>query len=322
MALTTIEAYDLVRFADQLQDKLVHAGEELAQKRALKSEKEWLTAACALLKAAREPTTGLLEKVRGLPELSEVRDEYAAEFQGQYVDALEKLVAGFTFHTSAKDPIIEALYPHQKFPALRKAEREAVDEYQKDLEKRAKGTYVARQLGQPNYAFAPAVLQAIAAAHAKWQTAFAGLGMPEDEAAELRKELVADAKKLDLAVKQAKLLAEAALAPVNGMFEEMGLASKPKKRTPKAAKPAKEEAKEGEAPAAPASDEVAQAAAAAAAEEKPAKKDQEEAAQDEPKREEAAPAEAAQEAAPASSAAESVKPKKKKAANGVPAESK
>lgn len=313
MALSTIEAYDLVRFADSLQEKLAHAADELAQKRALKSEKEWLSAAAALLKAAREPTAGLLEKVRGLPELSEVRDEYAAEFQGQYVDALEKLVAGFTFHTSAKDPIIEALYPNQKFPALRKAEREVVEEYQKDLEKRAKGAYAARQLASPTYAFAPPVLEAIAAAFAKWQTAFVGVGMSEDDAAELRKELVSDAKKLDLAVKQAKLLAEAALAPVNGMFEEMGLSARPKKRSAKPAKPAKE----GEEAAAKA-DEPPKAEAAA--EEKPAKKEKEEKAEkDEPKKEEAAPAEAKkEEAAPAS--AEAVKPKKRKAANGVPAE--
>ncbi|MGC4113752.1 MAG: hypothetical protein QM765_03645 [Myxococcales bacterium] len=307
MALSTIEAYDLVRFADSLQDKLTHANEELAQKRALKSEKEWLTAAAALLKAAREPTAGLLEKVRGLPELSEVRDEYAAEFQGQYVDALEKLVAGFTFHTSPKDPILEALYPHQKFPALRKAEREAVEDYQKDLEKRAKGAYVARQLGQPTYAFAPPVLQAIAAAFAKWQTAFVGVGMSEDEAVELRKELITDAKKLDLALKQAKLLAEAALAPVNGMFEEMGLAAKPKKRSAKPAKPAKdEEAKEGEAAAAPAEEKAEKAEAA---EEKPA---------EESKKEEAAPAEEKKE----ESAAEPAKAKKKKAAAVAPAEAK
>jgi len=233
MALTTIEAYDLIRFADLLQDKLTGAMEELAQKRALKAEKEWLSAAAELLKTAREPTTGLLEKVRGLPELSEVRDEYAAEFQGQWVDALEKLVAGFTFHTSAKDPIIEALYPHQKFPSLRRAEREAVEEYQKDLEKRQKGGYVARQLAQPNYGFASPVLELINAAFAKWQTAFVGVGMGEDTAAELRKELLSSAKKLDLSVRQAKLLAEAALVPVPGMFEEAGLSARPKKRSAK-----------------------------------------------------------------------------------------
>lgn len=315
MALTTIEAYDLVRHADQLQEKLARAGEELAQKRALKSEKEWLAAAAALLKAAREPTAGLLEKVRGLPELSEVRDEYAAEFQGQYVDALEKLVAGFTFHTSPKDPIIEALYPHQKFPALRKAEREAVDEYQKELEKRQKGAYVARLLGQPNYAFALPVLEAIAAAHAKWQTAFAGMGMGEDEAAELRKELISGAKKLDLSVKQAKLLAEAALAPVAGMFEETGLAARPKKRTPKVAKPAAKAEEDGKP-----EDQAAPAETKAEAEAEPVAKEQP--AAEEPAAKKGEPPAAEAKAAPAQPAvAEPVKPKKRKAAaNGVPNE--
>ncbi|MBI5543223.1 MAG: hypothetical protein HY901_05005, partial [Deltaproteobacteria bacterium] len=225
MALSTIEAYDLVRFADHLQERLAAAQGELSPKRGLKPEKDWLAAAAALLTVGREPTAGLLEKVRGLPELVEVRDEYASEFQGLWVDALERLHAGITFHAGNRDPIIEALYPHQKFPALRRADKEGVLDYAKELERRLKSSYVSRLLAQPAYAFAGPVLEVIAAASAKWQSAFVGEGMGEEQAGELRKELISNAKKLDLAVKQARLLAEAALAPVPGMFEEQGLAA-------------------------------------------------------------------------------------------------
>ena len=239
--MNTLEAYDLGRFADLLQSRLAAAQAELSPKRALKPEKEWLAAAAALLQVAREPTAGLLEKVRGLPELAEVRDEYAAEFQGHWVDALERLLAGFTFHGGNRDPIIEALFPHQKFPALRRADNAGVREYAKDLERRMKSAYVARMLEQPNYSFATPVFEALAGSFARWESAFEGQGMSDEQAVELRKELIGIAKKLDLAVKQARLLAEAALAPVPGMFEEQGLTAKPKKRTKPAPKPAKTE---------------------------------------------------------------------------------
>ncbi len=303
MALSPIEAYDLIRFSDLLQDRLAAAEGELSPKRGLKAEKEWLAAASVLLKAAREPVAGLLEKVRGLPELVEVRDEYAAEFQGHWVDALERLLAGITFHAGNRDPIIEALYPHQKFPALRRADKDGVLEYAKELERRMKSSYVSRMLTSPNYAFATPVLEALAAAYAKWQSAFVGEGMSEDQASELRKELVSNAKKLDVAVKQARLLSEAALAPVPGMFEEMGLAAKPKKRTKPNPKPAKKEdgsEAEGEeaAPAEAVEEQAEPAEAAEPAPEKPA-----------PEKAEAKKADKSEKPA-----AEAAKPKKRKAA--------
>lgn len=307
MALSPLEAYDLVRFADHLQERLAAAEGELSPKRGLKAEKEWLSTAAALLQAAREPSQGLLEKVRGLPELSEVRDEYGAEFQGQWVDALERLLAGITFHAGNRDPIIEALYPHQKFPALRRADKDALRDYAKELERRLKSSYVSRMLAQPNYAFAAPVLELIAQAWAKWQSAFEGEGMAEELAVELRKELLAAARRLDLAIKQARLLAEAALAPAPGMFEELGLAAKPKKRSKPAPRPAKEEG--AEAPR----DEATPAPAEAAPEEKA---------------EEPAPAPAPAEAAPAPApqkkepATPGTKPKRRRPSNGVEADAK
>ena len=248
MALSSLEAYDLVRFADQLQTRLAAAQGELAPRRALKAEKDWLSAASALLAAAREPAAGLLDRVRALPELALVRDEYALEFQGQWVDTLERLHAGITFHAGNRDPVIEALYPHTRFAALRRADKDAVGEYEKELDRRLRSAYVSRLLAQPAYAFAAPVLAAVTEAFARWQSAFEGEESPEAQAVELRKELLAAAKKLDVAVKQARLLAEAALAPVAGMFEEQGLAAKPKKR----GKPAKEKGPAPEEAAAPA----------------------------------------------------------------------
>lgn len=302
MALSPLEAYDLVRFADHLQERLAAAEGELSPKRGLKAEKEWLATAAALLREAREPSQGLLEKVRGLPELAEVRDEYGAEFQGQWVDALERLLAGITFHAGNRDPIIEALYPHQKFPALRRADQDTLRDYAKELERRLKSSYVSRMLAQPNYAFAAPVLELIAGAWAKWQSAFASEGMAEEQAAELRKELLAAARRIDLAARQARLLAEAALAPAPGLFEELGLAAKPKKRSKPSPRPAKEEAVEAPEEAAPAPTEAAPAEPAPA-----------------PAPAEAAPAPAPQKEEPA---APGTKPKRRRPSNGVEADAK
>jgi len=296
-AFSALEAYDLIRFAEHLQERLAAASASLSQKRGLKAEKEWLVIAEQVLREAREPSQPMLEKVRALPELAEVREEYAGTFQNPWVDLLEKLLAGITFHCGPRDPIIEALFPHQKFPVLRKATRDGVEEYHRDFQRRLKSSYVTRMLAEPAFSFAGPVLEQLAASYEKWMSCFSGAtSISEAEAAELRKEASITARRLDLAIRQAKLLAEAALAPVFGAFEEAGLNAKPKKRTVKAARrsdgPSEEPA---EAPAAEEPEAVPETAAPA---EPPAP----------PQAEEAAPP-----------AAEPVKPKRRKNAAETPA---
>jgi hypothetical protein len=240
MSLSPLEAYDLIRFSAQLDERLSAAASELEKKRGLKAEKEWLASAIALLRAAREPSQGLVERARGLPGLEEVRDELGAVFQGLWVDALERLLAGITFHAGPRSPIIEAVFPHQKLPALRKASREAALDFAKELERRMKTAYATRMFAEPSFAFALPVLEQLKGAFEQWQAVYFGENMPEEQAAAVRKDLVAAAKRLELATRQAKLLAEAALAPCGGLFEELGLASKPRKRASKPAPKVKE----------------------------------------------------------------------------------
>ncbi len=253
MSLSPLEAYDLIRFSAQLDERLTAAVAELEKKRGLKAEKEWLACAIALLRAAREPSQGLVEKARGLPGLEDVRDELGGVFQGLWVDALERLLAGITFHAGPRSPVIEAIFPNQKLPALRKASREAALEFAKELERRMKTAYATRMFAEPSFAFALPVLEQLKNAFEQWLAVYSGENMPEEQAAGVRKELVAAAKRLELAARQAKLLAEAALAPCGELFEELGLAAKPKKRSAKLA-PVPAKAKEGEE-VAPAEDE-------------------------------------------------------------------
>ncbi len=231
MSSSILDAYDVIRYSDRVAEQLAAAQAELEKKRGLKAEKEWLRAAGDLLRAAREPSQGLIERARGLPGLEEVRDELGSVFQGLWVDALERLQAGITFHAGPRAPVVEAVFPHAKLATLRKASREGALAFAEDFERRMKTSYVSRTFAEPAFAFALPVLEQLASAFAQWQAVYSGETMPEAQAAEVHKELLVAAKRVELACRQAKLLTEAALAPCGGLFDEFGLSAKRKRRS-------------------------------------------------------------------------------------------
>ncbi|WP_257456296.1 hypothetical protein [Archangium lipolyticum] len=230
MSLSTLEAYDLVRFAEAFDSRLAAADELLAGRPGLEREKEWLSTAIQILRTERAPASSILEKVRDLPELEEVREEFAYTLQNLWVDSLEKLHAGITFCASSRAPVIEALFPHLKFPQLRRASREAIQEFVAGYERRLKSSYVSRILARDDFSFVRPVLDQVASAFSQWQSSFVPVQLPHEQAAPLRAELIALGKRLDLALRQARCLAEAALAPIPDAFENSGLAAKPRKR--------------------------------------------------------------------------------------------
>ncbi|OJH37995.1 hypothetical protein [Cystobacter ferrugineus] len=230
MSLSTLEAYDLVRFAEAFDSRLASADELLAGRAGLEREKEWLATALQIVRTERAPAQAVLEKVRDLPELEEVREEFAFTLQNAWVDTLEKVHAGITFCASSRAPVIEALFPHLKFPQLRRASRDTLQEFVAGFERRLKSSYVSRILARDDFAFVRPVLEQVAAAYAQWQSCFAPVQLPHEQAAPLRAELIALGKRLDLALRQARCLAEAALAPIPDAFENSGLAAKPRKR--------------------------------------------------------------------------------------------
>ena len=230
MSLSTLEAYDLVRFAEAIDSRLAAADELLAGRPGLEREKEWLSTAIQIVRTERAPAPALLEKVRDLPELEEVREEFAFTLQNLWVDSLEKLHAGITFCASSRAPVIEALFPHLKFPQLRRASREAIQEFGSGYERRLKSSYVSRILARDDFSFVRPVLDQVATAYSTWQACFAPVQLPHEQAAPLRAELIALGKKLDVALRQARCLAEASLAPIPDAFENSGLAAKPRKR--------------------------------------------------------------------------------------------
>lgn len=228
--MDALEAYDTLKHAELLHGRLVAAREAVSRARKIGREKDWLTVAVDLLGVELEPLQRVNESTRMLPDLVDVRLEFAGALQHKWVDALEKLVAGVTYHAGSRAPLLETLLPHAKFPQLRKANREAVAAYQADLERRLKLSYVQRMFTEPAYAFAPPCVEAVRTAYAEWNGNFSGDSMPPEQAAPLREELCALGERVGVLAAQARLLAEAALLPLPGVFDEHGLGVKPRKR--------------------------------------------------------------------------------------------
>jgi hypothetical protein len=230
MSLSTLEAYDLIRFAEAFEARLATASDVIAEREGLEPEKEWMATALRLVREALTPAPALIERAKDLPELEEAREEFSFQQQNLWVDSLEKLHAGITFCASSRAPVIEALFPHLKFPQLRRAPQEAVNEFATAYERRLKSSYVTRIFMQDDFGFVRPVVDQVAKAYASWQASLTPASLSDALALPLRMELVAVGERLDIAVRQARLLAEAALVPVPGAFDSTGLAAKPKRR--------------------------------------------------------------------------------------------
>jgi hypothetical protein len=245
MTISALDAFDTLAWSATTLSRLETAQAELSKKQGLKDEKAWLAAAVERVRAAHEGEGDIRDRAMRLPELEPLREEFARSLQNAVVDALERLFAGITFTAGSRAPLLEALSAKLKVPQLRRAERDDFESFCADFEKRLNSSYAKRMLGEASFApVAPAVEQ-LRVAITAWRQGFAPTAPSEEEARALRDELEALARKVELPLRQARLLAEAALAPVRNAFEESGLGLKPKRR---AAKPVTTEAAGAKAP--------------------------------------------------------------------------
>ncbi len=235
MTSPLLESYDAVAFTSLVEERLIAATARLAKARGLAAEKGWLETAAALVSATRTQHLELMEKAARLPELEVVRAERASRLQEAAVEAVEKLQAGITFHAGSRNPLLDSLFGKLKLPALRRADLKTFEKFCADFEKRLVTQYAKRQFVTPAFEFAVPVLEQLAQAFAAWRASFSAEPLPEAEAAELGAALAAAAEQTKLPLEQARLLAEAALAPLPGAFEESSLGAKLKKRAVKAA---------------------------------------------------------------------------------------
>ena len=233
--MTLLDAYEVVSWSESLQAKLSTAFASLSRKQGLKEEKEWLGAAIERLAAAREGLGDLPSRAMRHAELAPLRDDYARGLQQAAVDAVEHLQAGIAFHAGARSPLAEALFAKLKLPPLRRAGREDFEEFCADFEKRLSSGYAKRMFADANFAMLTPPVEQLRRAFGAWRSAFSPEPLTADEASALHDELTTVARQIDLPLRQALLLAEAALLPVKNAFEESGIGQRPRRRAARAA---------------------------------------------------------------------------------------
>jgi hypothetical protein len=233
MITSPLDAFDLVAHSEQLQARLEAAAAELSKKQGLREEKAWLETARQKVVAARQGVGNLLTRVLRLPELEGVKEDQARVLQNAAVDTVERLASGISFAAGARAPLLEALYGKLKIPVLRRCDREDFEKFCADFEKRLNTGYAKRMFADPAFAVVTPALQQLHEAFSTWRGVFTSEQLPEADAQALRDELDAVARRLELPCRQARLLAQAALAPLKELLDESGLAQKPKKRGPR-----------------------------------------------------------------------------------------
>ena len=207
---TTFDALRLRNNAEAFRARLAQRLALAATLPGLEREKAWLADGDALVGGALEALSELLRQSERLPEREGEREDFARGPQALWVDELERLWAGVSFHLGRRAPLLEALFPHTRFALLRKPKPEAVRTFAAAFDKRLAGSYVQRMLTDADAAFATPVLEAVRAALATWEETLTGPSLAEAEAAALRARLALTSRRLETAHRQARHLLEAA----------------------------------------------------------------------------------------------------------------
>jgi len=237
-SFTIQEAQDLTAFGIQTVERLtaasVHfdsAHDEATEERA------WLAAATQRVTSALEGVQRALLEAAPLPEFAGARKVKSEALSNAWADAIEGVFDAIVANVSANGPLVEALFPHQRFAALRRPGSSAHN-FWLEFERRAESTYVRRLCSDPEYAFLPPLLEAAKTSEQSLREALAPRPLPEAQAAALRETVSLSAQRLELALRQARSLTEAVFAATPARVSELGLDAKPKRRATRA-EPAK-----------------------------------------------------------------------------------
>lgn len=232
--LSIAEARDLHSFAVRSIDALHAAARRLPGGPDFEEERAWLAAAARRVAREAERVGEALAGAIALPEFEAERQAQARALFDEYVDAVEGLAVGISSRVSPQSPLLEVLFPHQKFDKLRRGGSSA-RAYLSEIERRRRTSYIVRLSGEPEYDFLPPLLARLDAAKLAVERQEQPSELAEDELAALRQGVYLAADGLRAVLNQARLLADAALSAHPGWFGELGLDQKPRKRSARAA---------------------------------------------------------------------------------------
>lgn len=229
MSTALLEVFDLLAYSGQLEARLGAAAAEIAKRPGFEHEKAWIALACERVAAARAGVGDLPIRALRVPELEPMKGDHARTLQGAVLDAFERVHGAIVAAGGARSPLIEALTFKIKMPVLRKSDRGDFEQFCVELEKRLVTSYVKRMLADPDYAVVATPLAEMHAAIATWRGIFTAPPLSEEEAEPLREEVLAAARRLEVPCRQARLLAQAALAPLR-LLDDHGVSQRPKKK--------------------------------------------------------------------------------------------
>ena len=196
-------------------------------------ERDWLSAAEQRVSAALEAVQLRLAEAAPLPEFASARKTKSEALSNAWADAIESVFDAIVANVSANGPLVEALFPHQRFATLRKPGSSAQN-FWLEFERRAESGYVRRLCSDPEYAFLPPLLEAAKSSERSLREALSPKALPEPQALELREAVSVATQALEVALRQARCLAEAAFAATPTWLSELGLDAKPKRRASRA----------------------------------------------------------------------------------------
>jgi hypothetical protein len=227
------EAQDLVTFAAQARDRLSLASAKLeAANDEQIEERAWLAAAARRLSMGLEDTQSALLEAAELPELAGARKLKGEALSHAWADAVESVFDAIVANVSGNGPLIEALFPHQRFASLRRPGTSA-QSFWLEFERRSESAYVRRLCGDSAYEFLPPLLEAAKETERKLREAISPKALPAPKAERLRERVSTAAERLELALRQTRSLSEAAFAATPSVIAELGLDAKPKRRVPR-----------------------------------------------------------------------------------------
>ena len=231
------EAQDLTTFATQTLDKLVQASARFdAQPGEREEERAWLESATRRVTEGLSRVRAELLEAAPLPEFASARKVKAETLSSAWADAVESVFDAIVANVSANGPLIEALFPHQRFASLRRP-GSAAHNFWLEFERRSESAYVRRLCGDPAYEFLPPLLEAAKESERSLREAAAPKPLPEAKAEKLREAVSTAAESLELSLRQARSLTEAALAATPLAVAELGLDAKPKRRAQRSEAP-------------------------------------------------------------------------------------
>jgi hypothetical protein len=228
------EARELHAFAGRCIDGLGAAERRLPEGSERDEERGWLAAAARRVEREAARVDAALAAAIALPEFEAERQAKARALFEAWIDAVEGLAVGISSRVSAQSPLLEVLFPHQKFDKLRRGGSTA-RAYLSEVERRRRTSYIVRLSGEPEYDFLPALLARLDAAKLAFEEQEKPPQLAEEELASLRESVYVAADALRAVLHQARLLAEAALCAHPGWLGELGLDAKPRKRSIRAA---------------------------------------------------------------------------------------